>query len=218
MNEPSIWSFITNADIVVKCVMFILFAASITSWTIIFQRHHLFKNITLIAKQFQAAFWNSRNLSELKQSITNRNVGLPSIFCAGIEEFGRLHQPAGPQTSDVLGGVDRAMRVAEAREIDRLEIHLNILATIGSTSPYIGLFGTVWGIMSAFRALGAAQQLTIAMVAPGISEALVTTAIGLFAAIPAVIAYNRLTNQLSRLQNHYVSFQDELLGVLQRQL
>ena len=144
-------------------------------------------------------------------------AGLENIFQAGFQEFARLRGQKGMEPMDVVEGAQRAMRVSLSREVDGLEQHLSFLATVGSTSPYIGLFGTVWGIMNAFRGLAKAQQATLAMVAPGIAEALIATAMGLFAAIPAVVAYNRYANEAERLISHYESFIDEFASILQRQ-
>ena len=219
--EPSLWSFIINADIVVKIVMMILLFASIASWTIIIQRSKLLKQTQYHLKQFEKRFWSGIDLSSLFEQLTNHKEslsGLATIFHAGFNEFTRLHQQPNIHPEATLEGAQRAMRIAQAREIETLERNLAFLATVGSTSPYVGLFGTVWGIMTSFRALGAVQQASIAMVAPGISEALIATAIGLFAAIPAVIAYNRFSNELERIVQNYDTFQEEFSNVLHRQV
>ncbi len=216
-HDTSIWSFVLNASAVVKCVMLLLLAASLASWTIIFERYRLFKNAERHANAFERRFWSGTNLNSLAQS-TNTAAPTPetetqleTLFNAGFSAFQKnmAHAPKGR-----LMATERALRVAHSQASDALEQHLSFLATVGSTSPYIGLFGTVWGIMTAFQALGSAGQATIAMVAPGISEALIATAIGLFAAIPAVIAYNRFSSQLTRINDRFERFQDELLGIL----
>jgi biopolymer transport protein TolQ len=220
MNHPSLLSFILDAGFVVKCVMLILFAASICSWVIIFQRTLLFKHSSQNAKRFEKRFWSGVDLAQLFQTVGQKSKilsGLPAIFHAGFNEFTRLRKQTGTGPSAVMEGSQRAMRVATAREIDSFDRHVSFFATVGSTSPYGGLVGTVWGILTSFQALGTVQQATIGMVAPGISEALIATAIGLFAAIPAVIAYNRLSTSLDRLTNHYDTFQEEFTSILHRQ-
>lgn len=220
--DPSLWSFIANAGLVVKGVMLLLVVASIVSWTFIFQRGFFLKNARLSVSDFEDQFWSGKDLSKLYEGLTRRNEtlqGLESIFHAGFREYGRLTANKAPGTSSeiVMDGVERAMRIANAREMDQLERHLPFLATVGSTSPYVGLFGTVWGIMTSFQAISAMQQATIGMVAPGISEALIATAMGLFAAIPAVIAYNRFNSEVERLANTYDTFQEEFSNILYRQ-
>lgn len=222
-TEPSLWSFIIDADPVVKTVLCILFSASVASWAIIIQRILLFKSNFASIEQFEQLFWSGNDLNKLYQQLSQqpRNLlGLPGIFCAGFKEFRRLmDNPRQPhQAETVIDAVRRAMRIAHARDTARLEQHLPFLATVGSISPYVGLFGTVWGIMTSFRALGAVQQASIAMVAPGISEALIATAIGLFAAIPAVIAYNRFSNRLERSLQQSEIFQEEFVSLLHRNL
>ncbi len=218
--EASLWSFIADAGPVVKCVMLILMAASIASWTIIIQRARLLKATHLSVTNFERRFWSGVDLNQLFQQLSTKPEdlsGLAAIFYAGFNEFTRLRRQSGINPAAIMEGVQRAMRIAQAHDVDNLERHLSFLATVGSTSPYVGLFGTVWGIMSSFRALSAVQQATISMVAPGISEALIATAIGLFAAIPAVIAYNYFANALERLTNSYDTFQQEFSNVLHRQ-
>ncbi len=219
MTQPSLWSFIADAGLVVKLVMLILLFASIMSWAIIIQRTLLLRQSKKEAKSFETKFWSGINLSELFHQTERENLthGLQQIFKSGFAEFGRLKQQGHINPDAIMEGSQRSMRIAQAKEVDRLEKHLSFLATVGSTSPYIGLFGTVWGIMTSFKALGSVQQATIAMVAPGISEALIATAIGLFAAIPAVIAYNRFSSDLDNLQNSYATFQDEFTGILHRE-
>lgn len=216
MTEPSLWSFISHASPVVKFVMLILMLASVSSWTVIIQRILYFKQLRHAAKQFEDYFWSGKNLHALYQESANdeHRFGLSQIFYVGYSEFQRLLG----RHHNHLDSTQRAMRVATARETEQLEKHLGFLATVGSTSPYIGLFGTVWGIMSAFRALGVSGQSTIAMVAPGIAEALIATAIGLFAAIPAVIAYNRLSNSAEQIATQYENFQEELTTIFDHQM
>lgn len=217
--DTSFWSFIINASVIVKCVIFLLFAASITSWTIIIERIRFYKKKWVDTKTFEDRFWSGIAMSDLYQSVKQNDdaqPGLPTVFSAGFETFHKL-QTAGKQHPDaMMDGVQRAMQIVENDIADQLEQPLTLLSTIGSMSPYVGLFGTVWGIMAAFQALGAMQQASIAAVAPGISEALITTALGLFAAIPAAIAYNRFTQQVARLLNRVEIFSAELTNILQR--
>lgn len=220
-SDPSLWSFVANAGWVVKCVMLMLVSASIFSWTFIFQRNAFLKNARRELIDFEDEFWSGKDLNKLYEGLERRNEtlqGLENIFHAGFREYTRLYKSPGITTDTLMQGVGRAMRIANAREMDRLEQHLSFLATVGSTSPYVGLFGTVWGIMTSFQALGGSQQAaTIAMVAPGISEALIATAMGLFAAIPAVIAYNKFNSEVERLANAYDTFQEEFASILYRQ-
>ena len=218
-TEPSLWSFITDAGLVVKVVMLILVAASVASWTMIFQRLSFLKQTRLGLRQFEEQFWSGADLQKLYGHLSNKRdrTGLENIFYGGFSEYLRLSQKGGVTPAAIMDGVGRAMRIAQARELEKLESHLSFLATVGSTSPYVGLFGTVWGIMSSFQGLVSVQQASIAMVAPGISEALIATAMGLFAAIPAVIAYNRFSNDVERLINQYETFQEEFFNLLHRQ-
>src|SRR5512139_2058860 len=218
--DLSIWSLFANASLVVKAVMMMLLGASIVSWTYIIKKSILLKSARKDADEFEGRFWSGIDLVDLFKQVNrhrDEERGLASIFEAGFGEFARLRKQGGIGPMDMVEGAQRAMRVAVSREMDRLEAHLSFLATVGSTSPYVGLFGTVWGIMNSFRALGGAQQATLSMVAPGIAEALVATAIGLFAAIPAVIAYNRFANEVDRLANRYDTFKEEFTTLLQRQ-
>lgn len=220
MADQSIWFYFADAGIVVKLVMIMLLAASMVSWTLIFQRSSFFKRIRQAGSAFEELFWSGIDLNKLYHEVNESQEepgGLANIFQAGFREFIRLRNQAHVTPAIVMEGTQRAMRVAYSREVDKLEQHLSFLATVGSTSPYVGLFGTVWGIMTSFHALGTAQQATIAMVAPGISEALIATAMGLFAAIPAVIAYNRFSNTAERLLNQYDTFQEEFSAILYRQ-
>lgn len=219
VTEPSLWSFVVNASAIVKIVMLLLLTASLFSWTIIFQRWAFFKHAHREVKSFEDQFWSGNDLTKLYQSLREAGEvhGLAHIFYAGFGEYTRLSKQPNAKHDSIMEGVSRTMRVALARENARLEQHLSFLATVGSTSPYVGLFGTVWGIMNSFRSLGLVQQATISMVAPGISEALIATAMGLFAAIPAVIAYNRYANDVEKLSNHYDTFKEEFSTILHRQ-
>ena len=194
VDQMSMWSLISNASLVVQFVMLILVGASITSWVIIFQRSQLLRTARNGLNSFEDRFWSGVDLSKLYRQVStdpDPDSGVEQIFRAGFKEFSRLSQQQGANPESVMEGVARSMRVAISHEEEKLEQSLPFLATVGSTSPYIGLFGTVWGIMNSFRGLAQVQQATLATVAPGIAEALIATAIGLFAAIPAVIAYNR---------------------------
>jgi len=208
-----------NASLVVQLVMIMLLLASLISWTMIFKKRAVMKTAVRAANEFEDRFWSGADLSSLYQQLTDRRqnlTGMSAIFESGFKEFSRLSQQARLDSMDLVEGSQRAMRVTLNREVDHLEIHLPFLATVGSTSPYIGLFGTVWGIMNSFHALGNVNHATISMVAPGISEALVATAMGLFAAIPAVIAYNRYSSDVERLINRYETFLEEFSTILQR--
>ncbi|MCR4301020.1 MAG: protein TolQ [Sulfuricaulis sp.] len=213
-------SLVRHASLPVQLVMLLLLAASVLSWTMIFRKWFAIKTAGRVANRFEAKFWSGANLNQMyaEQSKKDANAtGIASIFIEGFREYRRLSQQTKVEPTEILDGVQRSMRVALSREIDYLETHLSFLATVGSTSPYIGLFGTVWGIMNSFRSLGMVQQATIAHVAPGIAEALIATAIGLFAAIPAVIAYNRYSNKVERLVTRYEIFMEEFSSILQRQ-
>ena len=219
-TDLSLLELVSNASVLVQLVMLTLLAASVTSWSMIFRKHMRFKLARQQAQQFEDQFWSGKDLVSMYNqinSLKNETVGMERIFQAGFREFARLRGQGGVEPRAVLDGAERAMRVALSREVEELEVHLPFLATVGSTSPYIGLFGTVWGIMNSFRALGAVNQATLAMVAPGISEALIATAMGLFAAIPAVIAYNRYVHDVERLTNRYDAFVEEFSTILQRQ-
>ena len=217
--DLSILQLVLDASPVVQGVMIILAMASIMSWALIFGKARQLRQARLSAESFEQDFWGSSDISGTYSKLSMRRGtlgGLERIFEAGFSEFGRLRR----KTSNdeiIMDGSGRAMRIAVSREGDIVEQHLPFLATVGSISPYIGLFGTVWGIMNAFTALGNVQQATLAMVAPGIAEALIATAIGLFAAIPAVIFYNRFATEVDRLMNRYENFSEEFSTVLQRQ-
>ncbi len=220
-DKLSIWSLVLNASLVVQLVMLLLLLASFLSWVMIFQRNQVMSKARRSLKQFEDRFWSGVDLGELFREVSqtpNAQSGAENIFRAGLQEYTRLTQKTGSDPEMVMNGVQRAMRVAMAREEERLERHLPFLATVGSTSPYVGLFGTVWGIMNAFRGLANVHQATLASVAPGISEALVATAIGLFAAIPAVIAFNRFSAQAEGLLNAYDTFADEFSSILYRRV
>ena len=219
-QDLSVVSMIVNASIVVKVVMAILAGASMFSWTFIFMKIFAIGRARRQAEEFEREFWSGTDLVGLYQRAASgryATMGLERIFEAGFKEFLKLKGRPGADLSSLLDGTRRAMKATYQREMDTLESHLSFLATVGSVSPYIGLFGTVWGIMNAFRGLSNVAQATLAHVAPGIAEALVATAMGLFAAIPAVIAYNRFTHDIDRLATRYESFMEELQNILQRQ-
>ena len=219
-NDLSIFYLITQASLVVQLVMLILLCASVISWTFIFSKRKQLKRAIRAAERFESHFWSGGDLSRLYTQITVEDqqiTGLEKIFVAGYKEFSRMHKVNGAQPSEKVENAQRAMRIELARELDKLDESLPFLATVGSTSPYVGLFGTVWGIMNSFRSLSTAKQATLAQVAPGIAEALVATAIGLFAAIPAVVAYNRFSTGIDRLAGRYEIFIDEFVVLLQRQ-
>ncbi|HAN80689.1 MAG TPA: protein TolQ [Gammaproteobacteria bacterium] len=219
-EELSILSLVLQAGPVVQLVMATLVLASVFSWVAIFQRTRVLSRAQKHARLFEDTFWSGAELVGLyKQVVNSPNlIGLEAVFKAGFQEFTRLRQDVKSDPEAVMEGVHRAMRVARAKEEERLEAHLPFLATVGSISPYIGLFGTVWGIMNSFRGLATVKQATLATVAPGISEALVATAIGLFAAIPAVIAYNRFNAKVDSLAMTYENFADEFAAILHRRV
>jgi len=218
-EQLSIWSLVANASFIVQLVMLLLFAASVISWMIIFQRGAIFKQAKKSQVAFEERFWSGMDLNQLYKELNSTGEplrGLENIFKAGFNEFTRLRQQGSADPDAIMVGTQRAMRVAVSRESEYLDANLPFLATVGSTSPYVGLFGTVWGIMNSFRGLAQVQQATLATVAPGISEALVATAMGLFAAIPAVIAYNRYAAQADSLAGAYETFADEFSSILHR--
>ncbi|MBV2181307.1 protein TolQ [Castellaniella sp. MT123] len=219
-SDLSLLSLIGNASIPVQIVMLILLGASVLSWTYIFSKRAALKRADEQTRRFEDDFWAGGDLTVLQQAIASRrneHGALARIFDAGMTEFVKARRSASRGDS-LLDAPRRAMKAAFQREMDSLESHLNFLASTGSVSPYIGLLGTVWGIMHAFMGLSTMQQATLAAVAPGIAEALIATAIGLFAAIPAVLAYNRYTNQIDRLSIRFESFVEEFLNILQRQV
>jgi len=211
---------ILEASLLVQLVMLGLVAMSIMSWTIIFQRKKAISDALSNAKKFEQKFWSGIDLSKLYNEISSRSgqsQGIEALFTSGFKEFARHKKNTFQSASIVMEGTHRSMRVALSREIEKIESSLSFLATVGSISPYIGLFGTVWGIMNAFIALGEVKQATLQMVAPGIAEALIATAMGLFAAIPAVIAYNRFSNSVEKLESNYINFMEEFANILHRQ-
>jgi biopolymer transport protein TolQ len=219
-SDLSLLSLIGNASIPVQIVMLILLGASVLSWTYIFSKRAALRRADEQTRRFEDDFWAGGDLTVLQQAIASRrneHGALARIFDAGMTEFVKARRSSGRGDS-LLDAPRRAMKAALQREMDGLESHLNFLASTGSVSPYIGLLGTVWGIMHAFMGLSTMQQATLAAVAPGIAEALIATAIGLFAAIPAVLAYNRYTNQIDRLSIRFESFVEEFLNILQRQV
>ena len=218
-NDMSLLTLIAGASLPVQAVMAILLITSLFSWWYIFIKVAIIKRAETESEEFENKFWSGGDLNKLYESVTagrRKPQGMASIFEAGFKEFIRHKQQPGMGVSDVMEGSRRAMRAAYNRELDDLDAHLPFLASVGSVSPYIGLFGTVWGIMNAFRGLSNVAQATLSQVAPGIAEALVATAIGLFAAIPAVIAYNRFASNVDRLSVRYESFMEEFTNILQR--
>ncbi len=212
----SISELLFGASPVVQAVLGILIAASMSSWYVIFRKRSIIGRQLKAAAKFEEMFWSGGRLADIYDALRRRKTseeGLEALFRAGYEEIGRSQ---GEENAEATASVQRSLRVAQMREVDELEGGLAFLATVGSTSPYVGLFGTVWGIMNAFIGLGNVQQATLAQVAPGIAEALVATAIGLVAAIPAVIAYNTFTNQVGRLESRFNAFSEEFLGIVDR--
>jgi biopolymer transport protein TolQ len=219
----SIWSLVSQAGLVVQAVMLLLLLASVVSWVMIIQRGAFQRKAKSSFNDFEKTFWSGVDLTQLYRQGNNKAgqgqiSGVENIFRAGFKEFTRLRQQEKIDDDTVMVGTQRAMRVALAREQEQLEASLPFLASVASVSPYIGLFGTVWGIMNSFRGLATAGQASLATVAPGISEALIATAMGLFAAIPAVLAYNRYAARADVLGNNYETFAEELTAILQRQL
>jgi biopolymer transport protein TolQ len=218
-NDMSLVSLITGASLPVQLVMAILLITSLFSWWYIFIKVATIKRAESESEDFENKFWSGGDLTKLYDMVTagrRKPQGMASIFEAGYKEFARHKQQPRMEVSDVMEGARRAMRAAYNRELDNLDSHLPFLASVGSVSPYIGLFGTVWGIMNSFRGLSSVAQATLSQVAPGIAEALIATAIGLFAAIPAVIAYNRFASSVDRLSVRYESFIEEFTNILQR--
>ena len=219
MNQPlSVYELIANASLLVQGVMAILVLASVVSWMMILQRWSLLRRAKQEIDSFEDHFWSGIDLRGLYQDLSQEEQlnGIEEIFVAGFREYTRLSEQPGVDAEAIMQGTQRAMRVMLMREEARLETHLPFLATVGSTSPYIGLFGTVWGIMNSFRSLANMTQATLASVAPGISEALIATAMGLFAAIPAVIGYNRFSAYVDVLMKRYEGFCDEVTAILHR--
>ena len=220
----SILALMTNASLLVQAVMAILFLASVISWIMIIQRGLFLGGAERSFREFEDTFWSGVDLNKLYQELTDRALqsghvdGIENVFRAGFREFNRLAQMDKADPDAVMEGTDRAMRVALSREDEKLSANLPFLASVASVSPYIGLLGTVWGIMNSFRGLAMVQQATLATVAPGISEALIATAMGLFAAIPAVIAYNRYAAKVEAINANYETFSEEFSSILHRQV
>lgn len=217
-EQLSIFELVANASLLVQLVMLVLLIASVASWMMIFQRWIYLRKVTSDVEAFEEHFWSGIDLRKLYGQLEGAEdlSGIEKIFVAGFKEFTRLSEQAGGDMESIMQGVQRAMRIAVSREEEQLDRSLPFLATVGSTSPYVGLFGTVWGIMNSFRSLANMTQATLASVAPGISEALVATAMGLFAAIPAVIGYNRFSARADVMMGRYQTFSDELTTLLQR--
>jgi biopolymer transport protein TolQ len=218
-SDLSIFRLVMEASVLVQLVMLLLLLASVLSWFLIFHKYKLLKQASADASRFEDEFWSGSDLSEIFTKLNRRRLereGMEKVFETGFAEFARSYKHSS-DPAFMLASIQRSMKVALSREEEKLESNLSLLATIGSTSPYIGLFGTVWGIMSSFTALGNVQHATLAMVAPGIAEALIATAMGLFAAIPAVIAYNRYADIVERLVGRYENFAEEFATILQRQ-
>lgn len=227
-QDLSFLSLIAQASLLVQFVIALLLLVSIMSWTYIFRKMFAIRSAARQTEEFERIFWSGGNLDILYEDATSmrrqrsaHNGALERIFQSGMAEFNKVRASIsgkpGADSGAMLDGARRAMRAAYQREMDALDSHLAFLASVGSVSPYVGLFGTVWGIMNAFRGLANVQQATLAAVAPGIAEALITTAIGLFAAIPAVVAYNRYTHDIDRLSIRFESFIEEFSNILQRQ-
>jgi biopolymer transport protein TolQ len=217
-EQLSVIHLISQASFLVQLVMLALVLASITSWVMIFQRTFFLRQVQKDLDDFEDHFWSGIDLRELYDELEREEslTGIENVFVSGFKEYLRLSETARDEPDAIMQGVQRAMRIALTREEERLATHLAFLATVGSTSPYVGLFGTVWGIMNSFRSLANMTQATLASVAPGISEALIATAIGLFAAIPAVVAYNRFSAKVDALMKRHESFSDELTAILHR--
>lgn len=219
--EISIFDLFLQASLLVKLVMLILLGMSVLSWAVILKRSKILNKAANNTHHFEEKFWSGVDLAQLYHEVKARKnniTGSEQIFYSGFTEFARLRRTKGASADYVMEGAGRSMRVTMSKEVEELENQLPFLATVGSISPYIGLFGTVWGIMTSFIALGQVKQATLAMVAPGIAEALIATAMGLFAAIPAVMAYNRLSNQVSKLEHSYATFAEEFHSILHRQV
>lgn len=218
--DLSVLQLVKEASLAVQLVMVLLLIASLVSWAFIFAKRSELKQAVATTDAFEKRFWSGIDLAALYKQLSSESYdsqGVENIFLAGFKEYARLYKQKEIKSGEIVDGTQRAMRIELNRELDKLDARLPFLATVGSTSPYIGLFGTVWGIMNSFHSLGNVQQATLAMVAPGISEALVATAMGLFAAIPAVIAYNRYATHIERLASRYETFMEEFICILQRQ-
>ena len=218
--DQTVFKLVMDASLIVKIVMGILILASLASWTLMLIKSSQLGKAQRRLDAFEDRFWSGISLNKLYSDLSHRQnrEGMAAIFYNGYHEYARLNKDSHPRMLPLLDTASRAMRVAETREVDKLEQNLSFLATVGSTSPYIGLFGTVWGIMNSFLSLSQMQQATLAVVAPGIAEALIATAIGLFAAIPAVIAYNRFSDKVERIAVRYENFREEFTTLLERQV
>jgi len=218
-SNETIVNLILDASLIVKVVMLVLVLASLASWTLMLVKRSQLRHAERKLEIFEDRFWSGISLNKLYGDLSNHpeRHGMSAIFFNGYHEYARLNKGEKPRALPVINTAQRAMRVAETREVDKLEQNLSFLATVGSTSPYIGLFGTVWGIMNSFISLSEMKQATLAVVAPGIAEALIATAIGLFAAIPAVIAYNRFSDKIDRIALRYENFREEFTTLLERQ-
>ena len=220
-HDMSVLGLVSNASLLVQLVMAGLLLASLFSWYYIFLKVFILRRASRLADEFEKEFWSGGDLNELYQrAVNSRDAAgsLERIFEAGFREFAKLRPQSGMDVAMVMDGTRRAMRATYQREMDRLEAYLAFLASVGSVSPYVGLFGTVWGIMNSFRGLANVAQATLGHVAPGIAEALIATAMGLFAAIPAVVAYNRFAGDVNRLATRFESFMEEFSNILQRQV
>lgn len=219
-EQLNVWALLLEASLVVQGVMLLLVLASVVSWMVIFRKRQMLNRALTRATEFEDKFWSGADLGQLYDKVAGNTAGregLESIFEAGFREFTRAREDRQMNPEAVTTSAQRAMRVALSRELDRLENQLSFLATVGSVSPYVGLFGTVWGIMNSFIGLAGAHSVTLAMVAPGIAEALIATAIGLAAAIPAVIAFNKFSTQVDQLEVRFDAFKEEFAAILNRQ-
>ena len=219
-TDLSLLALVSQASLLVKLVMLLLLVVSLVSWWFIFRKSFILRDTRRRSEDFERTFWSGPDLNQLFQSIVSGKrtaASMDRIFEAGFREFVKLRRQTGMSVAVVMDGTRRAMRATYQREMDYLESHLSFLATVGSVSPYVGLLGTVWGIMNAFRGLANVQQATLGQVAPGIAEALIATAIGLFAAIPAVVAFNHYARQIEQLSTRFETFMEEFSNILQRQ-
>jgi len=219
-EQLSYWQLIVDASLLVKLVMLTLVGLSVATWVFIFERRNVMNDTLKKFTAFEERFWSGIDLAHLYRQINanpeDNNAG-EAVFRAGFKEFSRMRQQNVTDADGIMAGCQRAMRVAVSKEGERLDAHLSFMATVGSTSPYIGLFGTVWGIMNAFLGLASVTQVSLATVAPGIAEALIATAMGLFAAIPAVIAYNRYSARSDKIMTNLEMFAEEFSAILHRQ-
>lgn len=218
-TDMSLWGLVLQSSALVQGVMLLLLLASVASWVVIFNKRRLIKRARADMERFEDQFWSGGNLSDIYAQMCkedDENIGMPALFEAGYEELRRQRNQGRGDAPGVVESVQRAMRVVLSRELEKFESGLTLLATVGSISPYVGLFGTVWGIMSAFISLSGVAQASIATVAPGIAEALIATAMGLFAAIPAVVAYNYYSTKVDFFENRFQTFMDEMTGIVER--